>query len=61
MISGVLFILLGEAALLGSLPLLAWFLIFFAANAIYFPLSEEKGLERRFGDEYLTYKRNVPR
>jgi protein-S-isoprenylcysteine O-methyltransferase Ste14 len=61
MISGVLFILLGEAALLGSLPLLVWFLIFFAANAIYFPLSEEKGLERRFGDEYLSYKRNVPR
>jgi protein-S-isoprenylcysteine O-methyltransferase Ste14 len=61
MISGVLFILLGEATLLGSLPLLAWFLVFFAVNATYIPLIEEKGLEKRFGDEYLAYKRNVPR
>jgi protein-S-isoprenylcysteine O-methyltransferase Ste14 len=61
MISGVLSILLGEAALLGSFPLLAWFGVFFAANAIYMPLVEEPGLERRFGDDYRTYKRNVPR
>jgi protein-S-isoprenylcysteine O-methyltransferase Ste14 len=61
MISGVLSILLGEAALLGSIPLLAWFAAFFAANAIYMPLVEEPGLERRFGDGYLAYKRNVPR
>jgi len=61
MISGVIFILLGEATLLGSLPLLAWFLVFFAVNATYIPLIEEKGLERRFGSEYLAYKRNVPR
>jgi protein-S-isoprenylcysteine O-methyltransferase Ste14 len=61
MISGVLSILLGEAALLGSIPLLAWFAAFFAANAIYMPLVEERALERRFGDDYATYKRNVPR
>jgi protein-S-isoprenylcysteine O-methyltransferase Ste14 len=61
MISGVIFILLGEAILLGSLPVLVWFLIGFAVNAIYIPLIEEKRLERRFGDEYLAYKRNVPR
>lgn len=61
MISGVLFILLGEATLLGSLPLLMWFLIFFAVNATYIPLLEERQLARRFGDEYLAYKRNVPR
>lgn len=61
MISGVLAILLGEAALLGSLPLLAWFALFFAANAIWMPAVEEPGLERRFGSDYLTYKRNVPR
>ena len=36
-------------------------LFFFAANSVYFPLSEEKGLERRFGDDYRTYKANVPR
>jgi protein-S-isoprenylcysteine O-methyltransferase Ste14 len=61
MISGVLSILLGEAALLGSIPILAWFAAFFAANAIYMPLVEEPGLERRFGEDYLAYKRNVPR
>jgi protein-S-isoprenylcysteine O-methyltransferase Ste14 len=33
MISGVLSILMGEALLLGSVPLLVWFLVFFALNA----------------------------
>lgn len=61
MISGVLFILLGEAALLGSLPLLFWFLAFFALNAIFIPLIEERDLERRFGEDYREYKRGVPR
>ena len=32
-----------------------------AANAVYFPLVEEQGLERRFGDDYRLYKANVPR
>ena len=61
MISGVLSILLGEAALLGSLPLLGWFLVFLALNQLYIPLFEEPGLERRFGDDYRRYKQNVPR
>jgi protein-S-isoprenylcysteine O-methyltransferase Ste14 len=61
MISGVLFVLLGEAALAGSLPLLLWFGAVFAANAVYLPLVEEPGLSRRFGDDYATYKANVPR
>ena len=61
MISGVLFILLGEALLTASLPLLDWFLIFALINAIYIPLWEEPGLVHRFGDQYRTYKRNVPR
>ena len=61
MLSGVFFVLVGEAALLGSPPVLVWFLIAFAANAVYIPLIEEPGLLYRFGDEYLDYKRNVPR
>jgi protein-S-isoprenylcysteine O-methyltransferase Ste14 len=61
MISGVLFVLLGEAALAGSLPLLLWFGAVFAVNAVYLPLVEEAGLSRRFGDDYATYKANVPR
>ncbi len=61
MISSVLLMLAGEALLYQSWPLAAWGLLFFAANAAYFPLSEEKGLERRFGGDYRTYKANVPR
>jgi protein-S-isoprenylcysteine O-methyltransferase Ste14 len=61
MISGVLLILLGEAALFGSLALLLWFLAVFVVNAIYFPLVEEPGLKRRFGEEYQTYRAHVPR
>ncbi len=61
MISAVLFVLAGEAVLLGSPPLAAWLALFFAVNAAYFPLAEEPGLERRFGDDYRLYRRNVPR
>ena len=61
MISGVLAVLLGETVLLGSVPLLAWFLVFFALNALSMPLIEEPILERRFGGDYVAYKRNVPR
>jgi protein-S-isoprenylcysteine O-methyltransferase Ste14 len=61
MISGVLFVLLGEAALLGSAAILAWAAIFFTANALWMPLVEEPGLSRRFGEDYESYKANVPR
>jgi protein-S-isoprenylcysteine O-methyltransferase Ste14 len=61
MISAVLAVLAGEAALFGSLPLLAWFAAFFAANVVFFRLYEEPGLERRFGEDYRAYKANVPR
>jgi protein-S-isoprenylcysteine O-methyltransferase Ste14 len=61
MLSGVFFVLLGEATLLGSTPILRWFLVVFAVNAVYIPLLEEPDLSRRFGEEYLDYKRNVPR
>ena len=61
MISGVLFVLLGEAALLGSPPIFVWFLVVFALNAVYIPLVEERSLANRFGDEYLDYRRLVPR
>ena len=61
MITSGLLMLLGEALTLQSWPIGWWGLFFFAANSVYFPLSEEKGLERRFGDDYRTYKANVPR
>jgi len=61
MISGVLLVLLGEAILLGSVALFEWFIGFLLINMIYIPFFEESGLERRFGQDYLLYKRNVPR
>jgi protein-S-isoprenylcysteine O-methyltransferase Ste14 len=61
MITGVLFILLGEALFFQSWPIAIWMVLFFIANAIYFPLAEEKDLERRFGKEYVLYRKDVPR
>ena len=53
MISGVLFVLLGESVLTASLPLFWWFLLFAFVNATYIPLLEEPGLVKRFGEDYL--------
>ena len=61
MISGVLFVLLGEAALFGSEALLVWFGLVLAVNAVYMPLVEEPGLQGRFGEEYERYRADVPR
>jgi protein-S-isoprenylcysteine O-methyltransferase Ste14 len=61
MITGVLLLLLGEAALFGSVWILAWLAAFLALNAVWFPLVEEPGLVRRFGNEYEEYRRHVPR
>lgn len=61
MITGVLLVLFAEAILLQSWPIAVWMIIFFIGNAIYFPLVEEKGLERRFGNEYRNYKAKIPR
>jgi protein-S-isoprenylcysteine O-methyltransferase Ste14 len=61
MISGVLAILFGEAAALGSRALLAWSVAVFVVNALYLPLVEEPSLRRRFGEEYDRYRAHVPR
>jgi protein-S-isoprenylcysteine O-methyltransferase Ste14 len=61
MISGVSFVLAGEAVLLRSPALALWFAVFFGVNAVYIPLVEEAGLSKRFGSDYARYKRNVPR
>lgn len=61
MITGVLAVLLGEAALLGSPAVLGWFAAVLAVNAVYLPLVEERGLRRRFGPAYDEYRANVPR
>jgi protein-S-isoprenylcysteine O-methyltransferase Ste14 len=61
MMTGALLTLLGEALLSACLPLLCWFAVAGIIYAVYIPLSEEPGLVGRFGEEYLAYKRNVPR
>jgi protein-S-isoprenylcysteine O-methyltransferase Ste14 len=61
MISGVLIVLVGEAILFGSVALSICFVLFFIINHIYFIRSEEPGLVKRFGDDYIRYMKNVPR
>lgn len=61
MITGVACMLAGEALLAGSRLLAAWLALFAAINHVYFLLSEEPGLARRFGASYEEYRRGVPR
>lgn len=61
MIIGVLTVLLGESAAILSRPILVWLILFFLINNLYFLLFEEPNLERRFGKDYLDYKKKVPR
>ena len=60
MILSVITIEVGEALLFASIWLGLIALLFFAINHVYY-FSEEPGLEKRFGQEYLVYKNNVPR
>ena len=61
MLSGVIMMIMGESAIFSSLGVFIWGALFFIINTFYFRFSEEIGLEKRFGDEYLRYKKNVPR
>lgn len=61
MISGVLFVLFGEALALMSKPHFMWAVLFLAMNVVYIPLLEEPQLAQRFGADYAEYCRNVPR
>ncbi|HEX8990936.1 MAG TPA: isoprenylcysteine carboxylmethyltransferase family protein [Anaerolineales bacterium] len=61
MILGVITVVVGEALAVSSLPILGFAIFAFALNTVYFMFSEEPGLEKRFGEKYREYKRNVPR
>lgn len=61
MISSVLFMVIGQALWWGSWLTGALAAVFFLVNHAYFILSEEPGLERRFGESYRAYKDAVPR
>jgi len=59
--TGVFLVLFGEAFLLRSTVLLILGAAVVVLHLFYIPLSEERGLERRFGEAYRECKRNVPR
>ena len=61
MLAGVFGMQAAEALLLNSEAIFILPVIFIIANMLYFPLMEEKCLEKRFGSAYREYKRNVPR
>ena len=61
MISGVLFIILGEALFPNSTNIVIFAGIFFLVNTVYFISIEEPDMQARFGKEYEDYKKNVPR
>lgn len=61
MISGVLLLLLSESLFYNSMAVFLWLVFFFVTCHLYFVLSEEPGLVKRFGKEYEDYVLNVPR
>jgi protein-S-isoprenylcysteine O-methyltransferase Ste14 len=61
MISGVIFVLAGEALLLRSVPHAWWTALFAGMNAVIIPLTEEPLLKLRFGEDYRVYCQHVRR
>ena len=61
MISGVLFVVAGEALVLLSSPHAAWAAFFMLVNLVYIRFVEEPQLARRFGPGYDVYREAVPR
>ena len=61
MLVGVNFLLLSLGCLLRNENILLWMMIFTFFNTIYFIKKEEPDLEKRFGEDYVEYKKNVPR
>ncbi|MEO6453406.1 MAG: isoprenylcysteine carboxylmethyltransferase family protein [Ginsengibacter sp.] len=61
MILGVFTVLLGEALTLWSKNILLWAISFFFINTLYFIIYEEPDLEKKFGEQYLQYKKHVSR
>jgi len=54
-------ILIAEALWLNNVVLVMWMILFFILNTIYFIMKEEPDLVKRFGADYINYKKYVPR
>ena len=61
MILGVLTVLIGESISILSYRILIWAAFFFIINTLWFLVFEEPSLEKKFGEEYREYRKNVPR
>lgn len=61
MIVGVLNTLIGEGLAFGQVNILYWAILFFFMCSAYFVFVEEPELEKRFGEDYVKYRRNVSR
>jgi protein-S-isoprenylcysteine O-methyltransferase Ste14 len=59
MLSGVLFVLVGEACVFQSWLFSAVAGAFLLFSLVFVPLLEEPQLEARFGDDYRRYRRHV--
>lgn len=59
--TGVFCVMLGEGLILRSTAILTFAVFVIVLHLFYIPLSEERGLEKRFGEAYRAYTRNVPR
>ena len=60
MITGACLVILGEAMVFYSAAIVAYLVVFFIANSLYFRYVEEPALEKRFGEKYKEYKKSVP-
>jgi len=61
MLLGLFMFLIGLGVLFGSLSLIFIFTpLFILINVLYLKAIEEKEMEKKFGIEYLEYKRDVP-
>ena len=60
MIGGAMLAIIGESLVFDSIAIAVYAFVFFIVNGIYFRYFEEPGLEKRFGQQYRDYKKNVP-
>ena len=61
MLLGLFIFLVGLGILFGSLSLIFIFTpLFILINVLYLKAIEEKEMEKKFGREYLEYKKKVP-